>query len=187
MIISASCTDTHKDLRICIFIFTEGCLVIFIPIWIPGSDRLGFFVSFFWGGGDFEQLQMWVTETGHERVEGPAVSVWQIKAAVKVVVLWLHVCVCDGAQIEQHRLWLQGGGGNMCRRFDLWGSEHDNYYLPSKKLTTALKTSKPLCPFYYIIRRNNIGWLHQMSTHAPQSIPNPEHFCDAQNLKVAGV
>lgn len=36
---------------------------------------------------------MWVTEAGYERVEAPAVPVWQIKAAVKVVVC-LRVCVC---------------------------------------------------------------------------------------------
>lgn len=71
----------------------------------------------------------------------------QIKAAVKVVA----VCLCAYMQEGGHRFWLRGGG-NMCRRFDLWGSEHDNYYLPSKKLTTALRTSKHLCPFYYIIK-----------------------------------
>lgn len=65
----------------------------------------------------------------------------QIKAAAKTV-----ACVY---------LWWEGTDFDFreeetCRRFDLWGSEHDNYYLPSKKLTTALRTSKHLFPFYYV-------------------------------------
>lgn len=73
---------------------------------------------------------------------------------------------------EGNRLWLWGGG-NMCRRFDLWGSEHDNYYLPSKKLTTALRASKLSFPFYYIIRPMTLDSYALTSAHAARSYSEP--------------
>lgn len=57
----------------------------------------------------------------------------------------------------------------MCRRFDLWGSEHD--------MTTALRTSKNLFPFYCIIRPKNIGWLCLTSAHAAHTVPKPVKPC----------
>lgn len=105
--------------------------------------------SFPWGLCDFDQLQMWVT-SGYEREEGPAVPV---EALLKIAVVCECMCVY---------MW-QGGQRNdsrekeTCRRFDLWGSKHDNYYLPSKKLTTALRTSKHFFSFYYMIKQKMLA------------------------------
>lgn len=68
----------------------------------------------------------------------------------------------------------------MCRRFDLWGSEHDNYYLPSKKLTTALRTSKHLFPFYYIIRPSLLDYCiqHQLTQLIPSQTAMSSMFAE---------
>lgn len=123
-----------------------------------------------------EQLQMWVTDTVRQG-GGPAGTAgcregW---CGVSVCVSgWVCVCVYQGGS----RLTL-GGGGNMCRRFDLWGSEHDNYYLPSKRLTTALRASKLLFPFYYIISPMTSGSYTLTPGHAPPSQSETPKCCAA--------
>ena len=132
-----------------------------------------------WGAQDFDQLQMWVSAAGHERVEGPADPEQRADQGCRKGCCGVRTCRREGTDFDF------GGGGNMCRRFDLRGSEHDNYYLPSKKLTTALRTSKHLCPFYYIIRpTTSDGSIWHRLTHLtpskPQSKCRVERVCATQ-------
>lgn len=88
----------------------------------------------------------------------------QIKAAAKTVAcvyLWWEGTDFDFREEE------------MCRRFDLWGSEHENYFLPSKKLTTALRTSKHLFPFHYINKCKQMldGYIYSPSSLHPKPSP----------------
>lgn len=69
----------------------------------------------------------------------------EVGLAVPLLIL-ACVCVCSTCIF-----WLQGRE-TCVEDFDLWGSEHDDYDLPSKKLTSALRTSKHLFHFCYIIR-----------------------------------
>lgn len=118
---------------------------------------------------------MWVT-SGYEREGGPAVPV---EALLKIAVVCECMCVY---------MW-RGGHRNdsrekeTCRRFDLWGSKHDNYYFPSKKLTTALRTSKHLFSLYYMIKQKMLAMSNTISCSSLTSKPVKLSASQTQKFK----
>lgn len=111
---------------------------------ISGATR-----SFPWGLQHCEQLQMWMAGAGYEGQRAQQFLYW----------FWyVWVCVCVSFDIREKE--------TRAEDFDLQGSEHED--LPSKKLTSAVQTSKHLFSFYYISRpkKNHLMAVYNASSYS---------------------